>query len=106
MPCRPSWRWKPTTRWRRSSRSTVTAPTTADGYLYVGYVDGGEKQVVHLLPNDLRSDNHVIAGQQLVIGKMPQELARYGFQPPHGTNLIIVVASPQPLFDAPLSKWS
>ena len=85
---------------------TVTAPSTADGYLYVGYVDGGEKQVVHLLPNDLRSDNHVIAGQQVVIGKMPQERARYGFQKPYGANLIIVVASPQPLFDAPLSKVS
>jgi hypothetical protein len=85
---------------------TVTAPSTADGYLYVGYVDSGEKQVVHLLPNDLRSDNHVIAGQQVVIGKMPQEFARYGFQPPYGTNLVIAIATRQPLFDAPLSKVS
>jgi class 3 adenylate cyclase len=85
---------------------TVTAPTTADGYLYIGYVDSGEKQVVHLLPNDLRSDNHVIAGQQVVIGKMPQEFARYGFQPPYGTNLVIAIGTRTPLFDAPLSKVS
>jgi hypothetical protein len=85
---------------------TVTAPSTADGYLYVGYVDGAEKQVVHLLPNDLRADSHVIAGQQVVIGKMPQEFARYGFQPPYGTNLVIAIVTRTPLFDAPLSKVS
>jgi hypothetical protein len=85
---------------------TITAPAAYDGYLYVGYVDGGEKYIAHLLPNDLRSDNHVIAGQQVVIGKLPPEVARYGFQPPHGTNLVIVVSTRTPLFDAPLSKWS
>jgi class 3 adenylate cyclase len=85
---------------------TVTAPEAYDGYLYVGYVDGGANQVVHLLPNDLRGDNHVIAGQQIVIGKMPQEIARYGFQPPYGSNLIIAVSTRRPLFDAPVSKVS
>src|SRR5262249_23385374 len=50
--------------------------------------------------------NHVIAGQQVVIGKMPQELARYGFQPPYGTNLVIAIATRAPLFDEPLSKVS
>jgi hypothetical protein len=85
---------------------TVTAPAAYDGYLYVGYVDSGTKQVVHLLPNDLRGDNRVIAGQQVVIGRMEAESARYGFQPPHGTNLAIVVSTRTPLFDAPLSKVS
>ena len=85
---------------------TVTAPAAYDGYLYVGYIDGAAKLVAHLLPNDIRSDNHVIAGQQIVIGEMPQERARYGFQPPYGTNLIIVLATRRPLFDAPLSKLS
>jgi class 3 adenylate cyclase len=85
---------------------SVTAPSAYDGYLYVDYIDGQEKFVAHLLPNDLRPDNHVIAGQQIVIGKMPQEIARYGFQPPYGTNLIIVLSTRRPLFDAPVSKWS
>jgi len=85
---------------------SVTAPSAYDGYLYVDYVDGQEKIVAHLLPNDLRPDNHVIAGQQIVIGKMPQEIARYGFRPPYGTNLVIVLSTRRPLFDAPVSKWS
>jgi hypothetical protein len=84
---------------------TVTAPAS-DGYLYVGYIDGAANLVAHLLPNDIRADNRVIAGQQVVIGKLPQEVARYGFQPPYGTNLIIVLATKRPLFDAPLSKLS
>ncbi|MCI0430821.1 MAG: DUF4384 domain-containing protein [Rhodospirillales bacterium] len=83
---------------------TVTAPSAYEGYLYIGYVDGQQQLVAHLLPNDLRPDNRVIAGQQVVIGKMPQEVARYGFQPPYGTNLIIVLSTKRPLFDAPLSK--
>jgi class 3 adenylate cyclase len=85
---------------------SVTAPSGYDGYLYVDYVDGQEKLVAHLLPNDLRPDNRVIAGQQIVLGKMPQEIARYGFRPPYGTNLIIVLSTRRPLFDAPVSKWS
>ena len=85
---------------------SVTAPAAYDGYLYVDYVDGAENIVAHLLPNDLRADNHVIAGQQILIGKMPQELARYGFRPPYGSNLIIVLSTRRPLFDAPVSKWS
>jgi hypothetical protein len=85
---------------------SVTAPAAYDGYLYIDYVDGGEKLVAHLLPNDLRADNHVIAGQQVVIGKLPPEVARYGFRPPYGSNLVIVVSTRRPLFDAPVSKWS
>jgi hypothetical protein len=85
---------------------SASAPAAYDGYLYVDYVDSGEKLVAHLLPNDLRPDNHVIAGQQIAIGTLPQEVARYGFRPPHGTNLVIVVSTRHPLFDAPVSKWS
>ena len=86
--------------------STVTAPTAYDGYLSIDYIDGQEKIAIHLLPNDLRADNHVIAGQQVVIGALPPEVARYGFRPPYGTNLIIVVSTRRPLFDAPISKFS
>jgi hypothetical protein len=85
---------------------SVTAPMAYDGYLYIDYVDGAENIVAHLLPNDLRSDSHVIAGQQIVIGKLPQEIARYGFRPPYGANLIVVISTRRPLFDAPVSKWS
>jgi hypothetical protein len=86
--------------------ATVTAPTAYDGYLSIDYIDGQEKIAIHLLPNDLRADNHVIAGQQVVIGALPPEVARYGFRPPYGTNLIIVVSTRRPLFDAPISKFS
>jgi class 3 adenylate cyclase len=85
---------------------SVTAPSGYDGYLYVDYVDGEENIVAHLLPNDLRPDNRVIAGQRIVIGKMPQEIVRYGIQPPYGTNLVLVLSTRRPLFDAPSSKWA
>jgi len=85
---------------------TVTAPTTGDGFLYVGYLDSGWKMMVHLLPNDLRSDNRVAAGQQVVIGQMPAEAARYTFAKPYATNLAIAIFTRTPLFDAPLSKVS
>jgi class 3 adenylate cyclase len=79
----------------------VAAPAGADVYLTVDYVDAKENYVVHLLPNDIRPDGRVAAGRQLVLGDLPAEQNRYRVAPPFGTNLILVLATPRPLFDAP-----
>jgi hypothetical protein len=77
----------------------VTAPSSYDGYLYVDYLDAAEGYVVHLLPNEMRRDNSARAGQQIVIGTLPQEVAKYTVSPPFGSNLLIAVASRTPLFE-------
>jgi hypothetical protein len=77
---------------------SVTAPDV-DGYLYLDYYDAAEKYVVHLLPNEIRPDNRVRAGQQVVIGTLPREQEKYRVSPPLGSNLLIAIASPEPLFD-------
>jgi hypothetical protein len=78
----------------------VTAPDF-DGYLYLDYYDAAEKYVVHLLPNEMRPDNRVRAGQQIVVGTLPQEKKSYEVRPPFGSNLLVAIASPEPLFDRP-----
>jgi len=77
----------------------VTATSAYDGYLYVDYVDAAEHYVVHLLPNELRPDNRVKAGQQVVIGTLPDEMKNYTVSPPFGTNMIVALSSPRPLFN-------
>jgi hypothetical protein len=76
----------------------VTAPASRDGYLYVDYLDAAEGYVVHLLPNDMRTDNRVRAGERIVIGALPQEAEKYTVSPPFGSNLLIAVISADPLF--------
>jgi serine/threonine protein kinase len=78
---------------------TVTAPPGFDGYLYVDYIDAAEGYVIHLLPNgNFRPDNRVTGGQQIVIGSLREEYDAYKIQPPFGANLIVAVASREPLF--------
>jgi len=81
-----------------SLRISVTAPSVYDGYLYIDYVDGQEGYVVHLFPNELRPDNAVRAGSRVDIGLLPKEAEDYVVRPPFGTNLIIAVSTPEPLF--------
>ena len=76
----------------------VTATSSFDGYLYIDYYDAAERYVVHLLPNELRPDNRVKAGQQVVIGTLPEEIKNYTVSPPFGTNMIVAMSSPRPLF--------
>jgi eukaryotic-like serine/threonine-protein kinase len=81
-----------------SLRIGVTATSAYDGYLYVDYIDGQEGYVVHLLPNELRPDNAVRAGNRVDIGSLPQEADAYIIRPPFGTNLIVAISTPEPLF--------
>jgi hypothetical protein len=81
---------------------TVTPPR--DGYLYVDYIDAAnedpkQRYVLHLLPSPLRDpNNHVKAGAPVVIGSLPKEKEIYRFNPPLGANMVLVILSPQPLF--------
>jgi len=79
-------------------RVGATATAAFDGYLYVDYYDAAERYVVHLLPNELRPDNRVKAGQQVVIGTLPEEMKNYTVSPPFGTNMVVAMSSPRPLF--------
>jgi serine/threonine protein kinase len=81
-----------------SLRIGVTATSAYDGYLYVDYIDGQEGYVVHLLPNELRPDNAVRAGSKVDIGSLPPEADAYIIRPPFGTNLIVAISTPEPLF--------
>jgi eukaryotic-like serine/threonine-protein kinase len=81
-----------------SLRIGVTATSAYDGYLYVDYIDGQEGYVVHLLPNELRPDNAVRAGSRIDIGSLPPEADAYIIRPPFGTNLIVAISTPEPLF--------
>ncbi|MGH6928866.1 MAG: DUF4384 domain-containing protein, partial [Dongiaceae bacterium] len=81
-----------------SLRIGVTATSAYDGYLYVDYIDGQEGYVVHLLPNEMRPDNAVRAGSSVDIGSLPQEADAYIIRPPFGTNLIVAISTPEPLF--------
>ncbi len=76
----------------------VTATSAYDGYLYIDYIDGQEGYVVHLFPNELRPDNAVRAGTRIDIGSLPQEADDYIVRPPFGTNLIVAISTPEPLF--------
>jgi hypothetical protein len=81
-----------------SLRIAVTATPAYDGYLSVDYIDGQEGYVVHLLPNELRPDNAIRAGGKVDIGSLPKEAEDYVVRPPFGTNLIIAISTPEPLF--------
>jgi hypothetical protein len=81
-----------------SLKIAVTGTPAYDGYLYIDYIDGQEGYVVHLFPNELRPDNAVPAGGRVDIGSLPKEAEDYVVRPPFGTNLIIAVSTPEPLF--------
>jgi hypothetical protein len=76
----------------------VSVTPMLDGYLYVDYIDGQGHYVMHLLPNDFRPDNRVQANRALAFGTSAKEREAYAVGPPFGTNLVIAVLAPQPLF--------
>jgi len=102
--------------YREGDNLKLTVTAMSDGYLYVDYVDAeneasyvptepGEtdRYVLHLLPNDRwrANERSVKAGEQVVIGTLPEELASYVIRPPFGTYLIVAISSPERLFERP-----
>ena len=102
--------------YREGDNLKLTVTAMSDGYLYVDYVDAendatyvptaaGEtdRYVLHLLPNDRwRSEERPVkAGEEVVIGTLPDEVASYVIRPPFGTYLISAIVSPERLFERP-----
>jgi eukaryotic-like serine/threonine-protein kinase len=102
--------------YRAGENLKLTVTAMADGYLYIDYIDvenepdyipvqPGEtdRYVLHLLPNDRwrKTETLVKAGEAVVIGTLPDELANYVIRPPFGTYLIVAISSPERLFERP-----
>jgi len=68
-----------------------------DGYLYVDFVQH-DGTILHMLPGPDRPNNAVKAGERILIGNGPRE---YTITPPYGTELLVVMSSPTPLFKSP-----
>ena len=77
----------------------LTAPSY-DAYLYVDYyqADGG---VVHMLPITPAQHKRYAAGQSFTIGEPQKGGKQWQVQPPFGTELIVILASRDPLFQTP-----
>ena len=87
----------------------VLIPEGTEGFLYAFYVDA-EGQVFHLLPHLSRQSHTVPPLGELVDGKLKIRLTypileasteKLGFRvvAPFGTNMVVAVLSPSPLFD-------
>lgn len=66
------------------------ATSLYDGYLYVDFIQH-DGTVLHMLPGEA-----VKAGERVLLGNGPQE---FTVAPPFGTEMLVVVSSPVPLFD-------
>lgn len=65
------------------------------GYLYVDFLQN-DGQVVHLLPYEGRADNLIKPGHRVVLGDKGQ---RYEVGAPYGTDMLVAIVSPMPLFN-------
>jgi hypothetical protein len=83
----------------QAARISVTATSLYDGYLYIDYLDGNDKSVIHLSPNELRPNAAVTAGKQVDIGA-DRNFEYYPIQGNPGIGLVIAISTPVPLFSA------
>ena len=78
----------------------ATATQLYDGYLYIDFIDK-EGNVYHLFPTDSRPENRVSPGGMIVVGGgsggFPGD-PHLVINPPFGTDMIVAVSSPTPLF--------
>ena len=83
---------------------TATAGSAFEGYLYVDYLDS-DGSVVHLLPSPRMIDNHLLPGQEVVLGALNADDASgdfiYEIQPPLGPGMVIAIASRHRLWEVP-----
>jgi hypothetical protein len=77
-------------------KPTITSRFPDDGYLYVDYIDGAQDLVQHLVPSQFRPNNAVHPGSRIEIGSVRGEV--YTLTRPVGTNLIVAIWTPVPLF--------
>jgi eukaryotic-like serine/threonine-protein kinase len=81
-----------------AARIRVNATSLYDGYLYIDYLDGNDKSVIHLSPNELRPSAAVAAGKQVDIGA-DRSIEYYPIQGKPGIGLVIAISTPVPLFN-------
>ena len=74
-----------------------------ESYVYVDYfaLDGS---VVHLFPNPKMRQNRIRAGATLTLGEAGSA-KQWAIERPFGTEMIVVLASPVPLFDSPRPEF-
>lgn len=84
------------TQYAADEKLVIEAEATRayDGYLYVDFVQH-DGTVLHLMPGPDRPDNAVKAGERVILGDGAQE---YTVAPPFGTEMLVVISSPTPLF--------
>ncbi len=74
----------------------ATATTLFSGYLYIDMVQK-DGTVVHMRPVALAQKSKVKAGERVLVGLEGQ---KFTVAPPFGTDMLLVMSSPEPLFDA------
>ncbi len=75
----------------------ASAAAAGGGYLYVDYLQR-DGTVIHMLPTLVKPDNRAEANGRIVIGEGARQ---YLAGEPYGTDLVIMVQSPEPLFAKP-----
>lgn len=75
-------------------------PEQYESYLYVDFVQN-DGNVVHLLPFDQRMENKVKPDQKILLGNAD---IQYDLAPPFGTELLVIIASPVPIFEEPRAE--
>jgi hypothetical protein len=73
----------------------ATATTLFDSYLYVDMVQK-DGTVVHMRPIALAQESKVKAGERVLVGLDGQ---KFTVAPPFGTDMLVVISAPEPLFD-------
>ncbi len=66
-----------------------------DAYLYIDFVQN-DGNVLHMLPFDRRPDNKVGPGERILLGA---DDVQYALAAPYGTEMLMIIASPVPLFE-------
>lgn len=75
----------------------ASASTAFPGYIYVDFVQH-DGSVLHMMWSDDQVGRSAAAGQQFLLGTTGQT---FTIVPPFGTEMLVVVSSPTPLFTAP-----
>ena len=75
----------------------ASASTAFAGYVYVDFVQH-DGSVLHMMWTEQQVGRNAAAGQQFLLGTAGQT---FTIVPPFGTEMLVVVSSPTPLFNAP-----
>ncbi len=88
---------------RREEGERLTLPLRGaeyDAYIYVDYYDA-DGNVIHLMPNELNTDNRIEANRYFKIGDDESGL-KLTIAPPFGQDIAVILATTSPLYDGSL----